>query len=100
MTQGLSRVTGAAGRPPWTGEPGGTSPPVSAMSLIPPLSPSRRRRATPRAPLASVVEEALARLAAQQLGGDHPAQQRHGGVVGVAELLVEGVQNGQGGIQS
>src|SRR5580658_10090787 len=44
--------------------------------------------------LAAVVVEAASGLAAQLARGQHPAQQRHGGVVRVAELVVERVEDG------
>ena len=44
--------------------------------------------------LLGVVVEAEARLPAELAGGDHAPQQRHGRVVGVAELGVEGVEDG------
>src|SRR4051812_35570753 len=47
-----------------------------------------------------VVVEAAARLAAQQLGGNHAPQQRDGCVVGVAELVIQRVEDGQAGVEA
>ena len=46
-----------------------------------------------------VVVEPLARLAAQQLGGDHAPQEGDGRVVRVAVLVVEGIEDGERGVE-
>src|SRR5690606_15081633 len=47
-----------------------------------------------------VVVKALARLATELTGGDHATQDGHSGVVGVAELVVERVENRQRRIET
>src|SRR5674476_1146280 len=82
-------------RGPWL-HPGDGSPFPRASSLhccrgCPPVLPDL---------LLFVVEEALTRLPAQQLSGDHAAQQGHRRIVGIAEFVVERIQDGQGRIQT
>src|SRR5947209_19482171 len=47
-----------------------------------------------------VVVEAATRLAAQQLGRNHAPQQRHRRVVGVAELVIQRVEDGAAGVEA
>src|SRR5664280_1060341 len=74
-------------RGPWS-HPGGGSPFPRGSSL----HCCRGRHPVLHHLLLLVVVEALTRLPAQQLGGDHPAQQGHCGIVGIAELVVERIQ--------
>ncbi len=64
----------------------------SATSVMPPFCPA----GVAIVATSSGSRGSPARLPAQLLGGDHPSQQRDGGVVGVAELLVQRIQDGQG----
>src|SRR5688500_8262204 len=65
-------------------------------SVVGSRASSTARDATAPLPGSSpVVVEPFAALPAQEAGGDHAAQAGHGGVVGVLELLVEGVEDRQ-----
>ncbi len=52
------------------------------------------RHAWRRECLLAVVEEALARLATEVTGGDHATKAGDSGVVGIAELVVESIEDG------
>ena len=72
-----------------------TSRRVGRTTILPgPAFPAVSAAAT-----AAVVVEALLGLAAELARGDQAAQQRHRGVVGIAVLLVERIEDGQRGVE-